>query len=137
MQTIRITIFLLLLALPVTAQQYANGGMFSTASIAGLLTGGRGGGASEIAVESAPRVMTLPVSAPAPASVPAPAPAAAMFRSIDQPMPFIAAMPSKESATKQKADLRTFSGARIGSVIELRWETVTNEGTRAFAIERR
>ncbi|MDT8322493.1 MAG: hypothetical protein RRA94_00165 [Bacteroidota bacterium] len=139
MQTTRISILLVLLltllTLPAAAQQYANGGMFSTASIAGMLPvelpGERGieAGAADAAKAHRP-------AAPSPAPVPA-------FLPIAQPVILhrtataAVSMPATAPVPAPQADLHMFSGARIRNVIQLHWETVSNEGTAAFAIERR
>jgi hypothetical protein len=131
MQTIRITILLvLLLALPMAAQQYANGGMFSTASIAGLLPVERPGarGIDKNEAEAAHTLRAKPLPAPAPAFLP-----------LELPVMTQRSVASSTPASKRvpHADLHTFSGARIRNMIELHWETVSDAGTAAFAIERR
>lgn len=133
MQTIRNTVLLiLLLALPAAAQQYANGGMFSTASIAGLLPverlGARGADKSDAEDAHTLRAEPLPAPAPAPAFLPLDLPVMTQ-RSAVSSAPAPASVPH--------ADLHTFSGARIRNMIELHWETVSDAGTTAFAVERR
>lgn len=130
MKRMRITTLLvLLLALPATAQQYANGGMFSTASIAGLLPvelhGGRGVEKSAADTDDALRAAPAPVPAPLPAFLP-----------VAQPVSLHRAAAAAEKR-RPDADLRMFSGARIRNVIQLHWETVSDVHTAAFAIERR
>ncbi len=133
MQTIRITtLLIILLALPAAAQQYANSGMFSTASIAGLLPAGHSGShgidKSDTEENRIMRAEPLPAPAPAPAFLPLTMPVMT---------PNSAAVSSPAPTSVPQADLRSFSGARIRNMIELHWQTVSDAGTDAFAVERR
>ncbi|MCB2204459.1 hypothetical protein KQI65_06890 [bacterium] len=132
-----IIIVSLLLTLSASAQQYANGGMFSTASIAGVLTTGlpfhrsshTGDDAdkarfSNTATRSHAAASTLTTNA------------TIAFTPVAQPL-LEAASETQEAEQPAPADLHMFAGARIGEVIQLRWESVSDRGTKAFAIERR
>lgn len=133
MRTTTYTIILmLLLTIGASAQQYANGGMFSTASIAGVMTGAlpfeRGGSTDDDDARTYRR-------AAAPAMVTAARSVAVSFLPVDQPLLQAAEMAEPKSV--RRPDLHMLAGARIGNVIQLRWKTVNDDNTRAFAIERR